>query len=67
MADNSYNVEIKPASKNGYHTPAEARAYYGRYDRNGLTCHWWGDGTGASNHDNIVNYMNGQSAKATSR
>jgi len=63
MADNSYNVEIKPASKNGYHTPAEARAYYGRYDRNGITVHWWGDGTGASNHDNIVNYMNGQSAQ----
>lgn len=63
MADNSYPVEIKLASKNGWHTPAEAKAYYGRYSRVGLTCHWWGDGTGASNHDNIVNYMNGQSAQ----
>jgi hypothetical protein len=47
MADNSYPVEIKLASKNGWHTPAEARAYYGRYDRSGITVHWWGDGTGA--------------------
>lgn len=62
MSDSSYNVEIKLASKNGYHTPAEARAYYGRYDRSGITVHWWGDGTGASNHDNIVNYMNNQAA-----
>lgn len=53
----SYNIEIRPASKNGYFLPDEARAYYGRYDRHGITWHWWGDGTGASNHDNIVNYM----------
>lgn len=57
MSDNSYSIEIKPASKNGWFTPTEARSYYGRYDRSGLTVHWWGDGTGASNHDNIVNYM----------
>ena len=57
MADNSYNLEIRLASKNGWHTPAEARAYYGRYSREGLTVHWWGDGTGASNHDNIVNFI----------
>lgn len=62
MSDSSYTVEIKQASKNGYHTPSEARAYYGRYDRAGITVHWWGDGTGASNHDNIVNYMNNQAA-----
>ena len=62
MADNSYPIEIKAASKNGYFTPAEARSYYGRYDRNGITVHWWGDGTGASNHDNIVNYMNNQAS-----
>ena len=62
MADNSYPIEIKLASKNGWHTPAEARSYYGRYDRSGITVHWWGDGTGASNHDNIVNYMNNQAA-----
>lgn len=58
MSDQSYQIEVKLASKNGYHTPAEARAYYGRYDRSGITVHHWGDGTGASNHDNIVNYMN---------
>jgi hypothetical protein len=62
MADSSYGVEIKLASKNGWFTPAEARAYYGRYDRSGYCVHWWGDGTGASNHDNIVNYMNNQAA-----
>lgn len=63
MADNSYPIEIKIMNKAGYHTPAEARAYYGRYDRNGITVHWWGDGTGASNHDNIVNYISGRAAK----
>jgi hypothetical protein len=52
-----YPIEQRLCSKNGYHTPAEARAYYGRYDRHGITWHWWGDGTGASNHDNIVNYI----------
>lgn len=63
MADNSYNVEIKLASSNGYFTPAESNAYYAtRYARAGITVHWWGDGTGASNHDNIVNYMNAQAA-----
>lgn len=63
MSDTSYPIEIKLASKNGYHTPAEARAYYGRYGRDGITVHWWGDGTGASNHDNIVNYMNNGAAQ----
>lgn len=57
-----YNIEQKIASKNGWFTPAEARAYYGRYDRHGITWHWWGDGTGASNHDNIVNYINNGAA-----
>lgn len=60
MADNSYPVEIHEVSKAGWFTPAEARSYYGRYDRSGITVHWWGDGTGASNHDNIVNYMAAQ-------
>lgn len=64
MADNSYGIEIKPASKNGWFTPEESNAYYkARYARDGVTVHWWGDGTGASNHDNIVNYMNDQAAK----
>jgi hypothetical protein len=64
MADNSYQIENKPANKAGYFTPAESNGYYAaRYAREGITVHWWGDGTGADNHDNIVNYMNDQSAK----
>lgn len=62
MADNSYPIEVKIVSKSGWFTPAEGKAYYGRYDRSGITVHWWGDGTGASNHDNIVNYMAAQAA-----
>lgn len=58
-----YPIESKPASKNGWFTPAEARSYYGKYDREGVTIHWWGDGTDASNHDNIVNYLNGKAAQ----
>ena len=57
MADTSYGIEIKPASKTVYYTPAEAQAYYGRYSREGITIHWWGDGSGAANHDNIVNFF----------
>lgn len=53
-----YPIEIKIASKNGWFTPSESNAYYKtKYARNGITWHHWGDGTGASNHDNIVNYM----------
>lgn len=63
MADNSYPIEMKLASHNGWFTPAESNNYYAaRYARDGITVHWWGDGTGASNHDNIVNYMNAQAA-----
>lgn len=58
-----YVIEQKPCSKNGWFTPAEARNYYGKYARDGITVHWWGDGTGASNHDNIVNYLNGKGAQ----
>lgn len=65
MADNSYGIEIKLMAKTGYHTPAEAKAYYGRYNRTGVTWHWWGDGTGASNHDNIVNYISGKARAGT--
>lgn len=53
----SYTIEQKPASKAVWFTPAEAKAYYGRYGRDGITIHWWGDGSGAANHDNIVNYF----------
>jgi len=63
--DNYYPIEIKICSKNGWHTPQEAKAYYGRYSREGITWHWWGDGTGADNHDNIVNYL-GSKASAGS-
>lgn len=63
MSDTSYAIEIKPASSNGWFTPAQSNAYYKTpYARTGVTVHWWGDGTGANNHDNIVNYMNAQSA-----
>ena len=55
--DSFYPVEIKICGKSGWHTPQEAQQYYGRYSREGITVHWWGDGTGASNHDNIVNYI----------
>lgn len=53
----AYDIETKICSKNGWHTPDEARRYYGRYSRDGVTIHWWGDGSGADNHDNIVNYF----------
>ena len=51
------NIETKLAPKAVWFTPQEARNYYGKYSRDGITIHWWGDGTGADNHDNIVNYF----------
>lgn len=62
MSDASYGVEIRIVSKNGWFTPDESRAYYGRYARSGYCVHWWGDGTGADNHDNICNYIANQAA-----
>lgn len=62
----SYNIEQKLASKNGWFTPAEARNYYGRYDRHGITWHWWGGGESANAHDNIVNYLNSNAANGIS-
>lgn len=62
MAENSYAIEIKLASKNGWFTPDESLSYYGRYSRDYYVPHWWGGGEPASAHDNIVNYMNGQAA-----
>jgi len=66
MADNSYPIEIKYASSAGYFTPAQAKAYYGKYSRDGVTYHWWnspdkikGD---AAAHDSIVRYLNGRAA-----
>ena len=57
-----YTLDIQLCSKNGWFTPDEARNYYGKYSRDGITVHWWGDGTGADNHDNIVRYLNGKGA-----
>lgn len=62
-----YNIEIRLANKNGYHTPAEAKAYYGRYSRDGICVHWWNtpDQVKDSDHDNIVNYILGKAIKGT--
>ena len=66
MADNSYVVEIKRASTAGYFTPSQARSYYGKYSRDGVTYHWWNSpdriGGSAADHDSIVNYLNGRAA-----
>lgn len=61
----SYSIESKPASKNGYHTPAQAKAYYGKYNRTGITVHWWGDPklNPDKAHDNIVSYIRGKASK----
>lgn len=61
----SYNIEIRLASKSGWHTPAEAKAYYGRYARDGLTVHWWGSPSLNPDkaHDNIVNYILGGASR----
>lgn len=55
----SYPIETKIAAKTGWHTPSEAKSYYGRYARDGVTVHWWNspDKVKDSDHDNIVNYI----------
>lgn len=59
--DTYFPIEIKICSKNGWSTPQEAPSIWSTpYARTGVTIHWWGDGTGADNHDNIVNYFLGQ-------
>lgn len=67
MADNSYAIEMKLASSAGYFTPAQARNYYGKYSRDGVTYHWWNSpdkiGGSAKDHDSIVNYLNGRAAQ----
>jgi len=61
--DSFYSIEIKLASKSGWSTPQEAAGIWKTpYSREGLTMHWWGDGSGANNHDNITNYFLGQAA-----
>jgi hypothetical protein len=57
MAENSYPIEVKIASSEGWFTPEEARAYYGRYDRSGITAHWWGGNETADKHDAIVGVL----------
>lgn len=61
----SYPIEVKPASKRSWFTPAEAKNYYGRYSRDGVTVHWWGGGEQETAHDNIVNYFLRQGELAT--
>lgn len=60
-----YNIEVRLASKNGYHTPAEAKRYYGRYARDGVTVHWWNTPSAVkdSDHDNICNYILGKASR----
>jgi hypothetical protein len=62
-----YDLEIRLASKNGWHTPDEARRYYGKYSREGMTWHWWNspDLAKDSDHDNIVNYILGKASRGT--
>lgn len=63
MKDSFYPIEIKLASKNGWSSPQEASGIWSTpYSREGITMHWWGDGSGANNHDNIVNYFLGQAS-----
>ena len=56
-----YTIEIKLAHKNGWHLPDEARRYYGRYSRDGVTVHYWNTPEAANaqklTHDGIVNYF----------
>lgn len=63
----SYPIEIRLANKKGWHTPSEARAYYGRYDRMGVTVHWWGlpSENPDSAHNKIVNYILGKANAGT--
>ena len=61
----SYKIEIRLAAKSGWHTPKEARSYYGKYARDGVTWHWWNSPNLVkdSDHDNIVNYMLGKAQR----
>lgn len=57
MADNSYAIEIRQASSNGWFTPDQARSYYGRYSRDYYIVHWWGSPGAVGRHDQTVNYI----------
>jgi hypothetical protein len=67
MADNSYALEIKIVSKSGYHTPAEALAYYKKYSRVGITWHWWNAPhlVNDNAHDTIVKYISQKALNGT--
>lgn len=60
-------LEIRLANKKGWHTPAEAKAYYGKYSRDGITWHWWNTPSAVkdSDHDNICNYILNKAANGT--
>jgi hypothetical protein len=59
----NYPIEVVPASKNAWFTPAESNNYYrARYAREGVTIHWWGGGEQEDKHDSIVKYIQGQAA-----
>jgi hypothetical protein len=57
-----YPIEVKIVSKNGWDTPAEARARYGKYSRDNYLAHWWGAPGKVGNHDQTVNYIQGTAA-----
>lgn len=61
----AYPIEVRLASKKGWYTPAEAKAYYGRYSRDGLVVHWWNSPQNVkdSDHNSIVNYMLGGASR----
>lgn len=60
----AYDIEVKPAPKQSWFTPAESNAYYKtRYSRSKVAVHWWGGGEKADQHDNIVNYFLKQGAQ----
>lgn len=56
-----YAISQKLCRAGTYHTPEQAKAYYGRYSRDGITVHWWNSPNFVANtvaaHDNIVNYI----------
>lgn len=61
-----YSIETKIASKNGWLTPAEARAFYGKYSRSATTVHWWGLPGQTGNHDQTVNFLLGSADRGVS-
>lgn len=54
-----YKIHQKLAKRSNYHLPDEARKYYGKYARDGITVHWWNSPSRIkdSDHDVIVNYI----------